>query len=201
MWYARALAETEQAQRTWFGTITLNPDAHFMSLARARRQASRRSVLWEDMTEQQQFSAVHRQNGLQLQLWLKRVRKESKASLRFLLVCEAHKSGLPHYHCLVHEQVGSAPVLKRTLKDQWTLGFTNFVLCTDPKQAGYLCKYLSKDARARVRASTAYGQRSVAIAQRENSFGEHDANADTRRQAAVMGGPLGGAEAPSKRTQ
>lgn len=168
MWYARALVETEQAQRTWFGTITLNSQEHFLAQARARRQATRASLVWEELPPHEQFARLHKQNGLLLQLWLKRVRKQSKATLRFLLVCEAHKSGLPHYHCLVHEQVGSAPVSYRTLSDQWPHGFTNFKLVSDPKQAGYLCKYLSKDARARVRASKDYGQRSVAIGKAVN---------------------------------
>lgn len=163
MWYARALLETEQAQRTWFGTITFSEQNHFLSLARARRDGTRRGVVWEELTPDEQFARVDKQNAVHLQLWLKRVRKQSKASLRYLLVCEAHKSGLPHYHCLVHEQRGSARVSWRTLAGQWKLGFTNMKLVSDPQQAGYLCKYLSKEARARVRASARYGQRPVAI--------------------------------------
>jgi hypothetical protein len=198
MWYARAINETLQAQRTWFGTITLHPQAAHEGLARARRQATRRGVIWEEMTPAEQFAELHKQNGLHLQLWLKRVRKESRAPLRFLLVCEAHKSGLPHYHVLVHEQDAGAPVRKRTLVEQWKLGFTKFTLVTDPKQAGYLCKYLSKDARARVRASKDYGRRPVVIAKREL---ETEGNADTPRTplslsttkqgAAVMAGSRG----------
>lgn len=171
MWYARAINETLQAKRTWFGTITLHPQAAHESLARARRQVTRRGSVWEELSPDEQFAELHKQNGLHLQLWLKRVRKESAAPLRFLLVCEAHKSGLPHYHCLVHETDEMRPVSKRTLQNQWKLGFTNFKLVTDPKAAGYLCKYLSKSAAARVRASARYGQqRSDSIVKREDAF-------------------------------
>lgn len=182
MWYTRALLETEQAQRTWFGTITLNEQNHYLSVCRAERLARRRGLIvdrLEELPPEERFALIHRQNGVLLQLWLKRVRKTSKATLRFLLVCEAHKSGLPHYHCLVHEQVGSVPVSWRTLSDQWEHGFTQFKLVTDAKQAGYLCKYLSKDARARVRSSKSYGQRSVAIVKREIGDLPKEAGADT----------------------
>ena len=158
MWYARAMTETVQAHRTWFGTITLNPHAQFEMLTRARRKARHRGVIWEELNAEEQFRELHHQNGVLLQLWLKRVRKESGAPLRFLLVAEAHKTGLPHYHCLVHEIDEVRPVRHKTLSDQWPHGFTNFKLVTDPKQAGYLCKYLSKSALARVRASSRYGQ-------------------------------------------
>ena len=160
MWAARAITEYKQASRTWFGTITLHPDQNQQSLARARRNLLRRGVVWETLTPKEQFAQLHQQNAVQLTLWLKRVRKESGAKLRFLLVCEEHKSGLPHYHVLVHEQVGSV-VRHRVLSSQWKLGFTNFKIVTDVKQAAYVCKYLSKSALARVRASARYGQRSL----------------------------------------
>lgn len=156
MWAARAIAETKQAHRTWFGTITLNPDVNHQSLVRARRQVMRRGGVWEHLTPKEQFAQLHQQNAVQLTLWLKRVRKVS-GKIRFLLVCEEHKSGLPHYHCLVHE-MDSKGVRHRVLSSQWKLGFTNFKLVTDTKQAAYVCKYLSKSAAARVRASARYGQ-------------------------------------------
>lgn len=166
MWYARAITETMQSTRTWFGTITLHPDAVHQGLIRARRQSARAGLIWEEMTPHEQFRELHKQNGLELQLWLKRVRKQSKATFRFLLVAEAHKSGLPHYHCLIHEQDGGGVVRHAVLSQQWTKGFTNFKLVTDAKQAGYLCKYLSKSALARVRASKLYGQKETLCSDR-----------------------------------
>lgn len=191
MWYARALAEVARSNRTWFGTITLNPDANHQSLARARFECTRRGHIWEEMTPLEQFTQLHKQNGVHLQLWLKRVRKESGANIRYLLVCEAHKSGLPHYHCLIHEMDDAAPVRHAVLSKQWKLGFTNFKLVVDAKQAGYLCKYLSKSVLARVRASTRYGNTSsdiVETCKRENERSEvfiHDTPDENERSGVV----------------
>ena len=160
MWYQRAVNETLSAHRTWFGTITLHPDAHQQALARARVKARKTGVDWDELDPDAQFTRVHAQIGVHLQLWLKRVRKNSGAPLRFFLVCERHKSGLPHYHCLVHETDEMRPVRKDHLRSAWSLGFTKFKLVKEAKQAGYLCKYLSKSALARVRASSRYGQTS-----------------------------------------
>lgn len=187
MWYARAMTETIASARTWFGTITLRPQANHESLSRARRQCTRRGVVWEELTPDEQFAELHKQNGLHLQLWLKRVRKESGAPLRFLLVCEAHKSGLPHYHCLLHETDAMRPVRHKTLSDQWKLGFTNFKLCVDPRQAGYLCKYLSKSAAARVRASARYGQsRPDDIAKRDLVFASERRKTPTQNETPPL---------------
>lgn len=170
MWYARAVTETMASARTWFGTLTLHPDHHHLALARARQKAIRSAVDWDTLTDDEKFERVHRAIGVHLQLWLKRVRKNSDAPLRFFLVCEKHKTGLPHYHCLVHETDIMRPVRKAILRDAWfvtvkgktvSLGFTKFKLVNEPKQAGYLCKYLSKSAVARVRASARYGQNAL----------------------------------------
>jgi len=49
---------------------------------------------------------------------------------------------------------------ERVLRRQWTLGFSKFNLVDekDPRAAHYVCKYLSKTAEARVRASLQYGR-------------------------------------------
>lgn len=70
---------------------------------------------------------------------------------------EAHKSGDPHLHILVHEPEG--PVTKALLEKQWNLGFSHWRLVgADRKAAVYACKYLGKEALTRVRASFRYGQ-------------------------------------------
>jgi hypothetical protein len=96
-----------------------------------------------------------------VKMW-KRLRKGG-AQFRFMLVAESshtHQGGLPHYHCLVHE-VG-LPLRHATLKREWTHGFTKWKLVdqdTNVKAiAWYVCKYLTKDAVARVRASVSYGR-------------------------------------------
>lgn len=184
-WAHRAKHETMCAQRTWFGTLTLRPK----HLAAARRAAVRRAmssgVNWNDLTPGEEFARIAKECTKALQLWMKRVRKVSGARLRYILVCEAHESGAPHWHCLVHEVYGSASVTERELRLSWTKhggGFTDFSLvrrdvervygklvfsgpevgchCTEgaDRAAFYVCKYLSKDALTRVMASGGYGR-------------------------------------------
>lgn len=159
-WSFRATQETALSQRTWFATLTLSPAAHARALAEARVREDRQGVDFDSLPRNEQFALLHRAISVEITKYLKRVRFESKANIRYLFVAEAHKSGLPHYHALVHERPGSPPVLYKTLQDQWHLGFSQFKLAKDPRAAAYLCKYLSKDAAARVRASVGYGKAS-----------------------------------------
>lgn len=179
-WTLRAQEEIACSQRTWFGTLTLSEANQVKALYRAQLSASRRGIDWrypvkrscedtlqsyERRCDQDRFIRVCRAIAPEVTKWLKRVRKESGAKLRFILVAEAHKSGKPHYHCLIHEVSGSAPIRKRTLQDQWKLGFTQFRLVEEgeSRAARYVCKYLTKSAKARVRASVAYGMTSSLV--------------------------------------
>jgi hypothetical protein len=113
---------------------------------------------FERLPPAEQFSLRHTEISRELTKYLKRVRKESGAKFRFLLVAEAHKSGLPHYHLLLHEHDQFRPVRKSVLEAQWkAYGFSKWRLIEDERAARYVCKYLSKDAIARVRASIRYG--------------------------------------------
>lgn len=156
-WYLRAKGELACSERSWFGTLTLRPEEHYLAELRARAECARKSVAFDTLPPWEKFAHLHRANGPELTKWLKRIRKESGATLRYILVAEAHKSGLPHYHVLVHER-GHVPVRERTLRLQWTLGHSKFNLVDgDPRSARYVCKYLAKAAEARVRASQHYG--------------------------------------------
>lgn len=55
-----------------------------------------------------------------------------------------HEAGTLHDHAFVRQQ--------------WPLGFTTVKRCMDMKSAVYVCKYVSKDPMARVRASIGYGK-------------------------------------------
>lgn len=160
MWSQRAKYELSVASRTWFGTLTLRPEEHYLAELRARRDCLAASNDFDKLSPEAQFKARHRAIAPDLTKWLKRIRKESDALARYLLVAEAHKSGLPHYHILVHEVRESDRIGERTLRRQWTLGFSKFNLVDegDPRAAHYVCKYLSKTAEARVRASLQYGR-------------------------------------------
>lgn len=157
-WRERAMQETAAATRTWFGTLTLSAEAHSHVTMICHANARLGGNVFESLSSSEQFLERHKVISGELTRWLKRVRKESQATLRYILVAEAHKSGLPHYHCLVHEKY-TVPVGERTLRRQWTLGFSkwNLVKGEDQREAAYVTKYLSKAALARVRASVRYG--------------------------------------------
>lgn len=171
-WAERAILETVQSQRTWFGTLTFSPAEQWATEARARvaagdgwakpmpRRYGQSQAEWENRVREVNFIRMHNANGPLLTKWLKRVRKESGASLRYCLVAEAHKSGRPHYHVLVHERPGSPPLRHRTVSSQWKHGFSQFKLA-DEAAARYVCKYLSKASEARIRASLNYGRVSL----------------------------------------
>jgi hypothetical protein len=161
-WTQRAKLEYVQSQRTWFGTMTLTPHEHNQAVNRCRQLLARQGVDYDCLPPGEQFGHHVAAVTREVTLWLKRIRKESGAKLRYILVAEAHKSGFPHFHCLVHEQSGST-VTHRQLSSQWKLGFTNFKLVHSPVAASYVCKYLSKSAQARVRASVRYGKTSSDI--------------------------------------
>lgn len=168
-WRIRAEAEINAAPRTWFGTLTLRPEEQFKARCRAEQRLANGGTVFTKLSASEQFREVHREIGRDLTLWLKRIRKESGATLRYCLVAEAHKSGLPHYHCLIHEVNGSASVKERTLRLQWNAGFSKFNLVQNKVAARYVCKYLSKSSLARVRASIDYGNTTCVIASRDRN--------------------------------
>lgn len=160
LWTARAMDETASSLRTWFGTLTLSPEEAFRMKLRAMRTLKRSACIeWDTLDADEQFQAICAEVAPELTKWLKRVRKQSRATIRYLLVTEAHKSGLPHWHFLMHEHEGA--VSARVISDQWRLGFSHRKLVPpeDMKAAAYCSKYLSKSALTRVRASAGYGRR------------------------------------------
>lgn len=150
------MSETKQAPRTWFGTLTLAPEQHANVAAACRVEARRQGDDFDSFTPERQFALRHKCIGREITLYLKRLRKEAGDGIRFLCVAEAHKTGLPHYHLLVHESEAT-PVTYRQLANNWRVGFSNWKLVDDPRAAGYVTKYLTKSSMARVRASLDYG--------------------------------------------
>lgn len=158
VWTNRAKHEVQTSHRTWFGTLTLRPEEHYRFLCRARAKADARIENFDGLPYWQQFSLRHAAINPELTKYLKRIREQSNAPLRYLLVAEAHKSGAPHYHMLVHEVDPDRPIRHSVLSAQWGLGFSQWKLVSDTRSATYLCKYLSKSNAARVRASLRYGR-------------------------------------------
>jgi hypothetical protein len=162
IWTARAIDETRLSSRTWFSTLTLHPSAALEFRARGEQAYIDRGWPVEELRGGVLFKAFAGALGPELQRWLKRVRKNSGASLRYILVCEAHKSGVPHFHALVHE-TGDGKATKRTMEAAWRIGFSQFRLVdrSEANEARYVCKYLAKSALTRIRASRHYGSISV----------------------------------------
>lgn len=132
MWAARAAKEFEQAERTWFGTLTLGPQHHA-----AVDQGVARAGLWPDrsrLSEPQFEKAVFRARasyvGEQVSSWLAIVREigflrlNRRELVRYLLVAEKHDSGntsdfmrgRPHYHLILHE-VRAGAVFAGSIED------------------------------------------------------------------------------------
>lgn len=173
LWTARAQSELTPGLRNWFGTLTLQPAEQHQMVSRARSRLASGGTDFDALSAEDQFSERMTEIGREVTLWIKRVRKESNADLRYLLVAEQHKSGLPHLHILIHEGAEGDPVRYRTLASQWKLGFVKFNLVEGTKAARYVCKYISKSAMARVRASLRYGQNTRVSAERsENEWKE-----------------------------
>lgn len=149
IWRDRAAVEIAQSQRTWLWTLTLRPEEQYRALAEGLRDASeeQRKSDWD-----LRVSVIQRW----LTLCLKRIRKNSGARIRYLAVYEAHKSGMPHVHVLLHER--NSAVRKGLIQGEWPHGFTNCRLVKDVNSALYVTKYLSKAMAARVRASLRYGK-------------------------------------------
>ncbi len=157
MWRRRIQSELSLSSRTWFATFTVNPENRL-------RYDILRDV-GRPLTDDQIFADRHRLIQRDFTLFFKRVRKVSRAPLRYCLVAEAHRDGWPHYHALIHER--GPQVTKRQLEAAWRVGYTSFKLVDSPnsRTAFYVTKYVAKQALARIRASLRYGSGLLAIEQ------------------------------------
>lgn len=159
LWRYRVREEVRLAARSWFGTLTLSPTEQYRVLSVARHIAHSTQVPWNTLSEEERFRRVADASLKEVTKYIKRVRKEAAVPFRYIVVTEKHKSGLPHFHMLVHE-TELRPVRHATLSKQWHLGFEKWKLVPfqDPKAAEYVCKYISKSAESRIRASIRYGR-------------------------------------------
>lgn len=174
-WRLRAKLETTIAARTWMGTLTLDPTALVRSLTICRSAMHSQGLDYDALPYSDQFAQLDRLFYKEFQKRMKLLRKNTDAPLRYLAVTEAHKSGVPHWHVLLHEVDPDRPLrydadlLGRQrvtvdgrrkwvkLRDPfWLAGFQHWDL-KEAREASYVCKYLSKSLDAKVRASTRYG--------------------------------------------
>lgn len=163
LWSNRAKIERSLSSRTWMGTLTLNPTSQHITLNQTRVRLAKGGTDYEALTVEEQFAEHVKTIGVEITKYFKRVRKSTGAPIRYLLVAEHHKSGLPHFHCLVHERSPDTPVRHASLASNWRLGFEHFKLVHSSKGVSYVTKYLTKSAAARVRASLYYGKPDEAL--------------------------------------
>lgn len=116
-WRDRALAEYKSNARSYFGTITLTPEDHYLLDARATARLAQQGVLFSALSDAEIFKERCREFGRELSLYLKRLRQgpggHRKVHLRYLMIAEAHDSdktsdlikGRPHFHVMFHEPV------------------------------------------------------------------------------------------------
>lgn len=192
LWTARAISECAVSTRTWFGTLTLAPDwatwARMSALASIETRQS-------ELNDPNLFVGMVQACSPELSKFLDRVRKTAR--FRYLLVTEAHQSGVPHWHMLLHEN--GKPISKRILDTQWKFGFSKWRLIDglNPKEAGYVCKYLSKTLATRVRGSQGYGTPDLsAFTERILEATRVVGNAVSNRFPAPVAGHPGDGEAP-----
>ncbi len=202
-WRLRARAEYGASARSWLITLTVKPERRFLALAEARANCGwrkrpmgeRPTADYDSMSEDAQFGQLHSVYGAEITRWLKRVRKNSAAEIRFLCVAEAHEDGHPHYHVLLHEMRKQQPVRKTVIQDAWTWGFSNAKLVTDAPGAVYATKYLMKNSRARVRASSMYGYQPSTISDDiELSKGNESGKSTAQKTETSLGTYANGAQ-------
>lgn len=177
-WRLRAEAECAATQgRTWFVTLTCRPAEHSKAYHLACHRLAAQGLDFDRLPRDEQFRERVNSLGPEITRWLKRVRKVSGAKLRYLLVVEAHKSGLPHFHMLLHEVDPAKPVRASVIQGQWHLGFSQSKLVAqdDNRAASYATKYLTKSSLTRCRASQGYG-----LTEGNTTISDHSSKYDER---------------------
>jgi len=164
-WTRRAANEYRGSYRTWFCTFTARPEVQLRWHYAAALARSKAGVDFEGEPANSKFQWLCKYGASpEITRFLKRVRKNSGAPMRYFLVGEMHKSGLPHFHALLHESGIEQPIRKAVIKTAWQAGFSKVVLCRSTWAALYCAKYLSKEnVPVRVRASSRYGNRQIDI--------------------------------------
>lgn len=160
MWRQRTSFEILKNERTWFGTLTLSPQGHFEDVTHARIRGTSRGVDFDLSNDDEKYAARVRIFHMRVVKFFKRVRKNTRANIRYVCVYERHRSGDPHCHLFIHERTDADTVTKRILEAEWHGGFSHWRLVDKQSQqtTRYITKYLTKDARIRIRNSIAYGQ-------------------------------------------
>jgi len=158
LWRRRALREVALSVRTWSVTLTFSTP-HLAICSAKAMEMGRRGTFAKRM-ERAAYSEI--------QLFLKRVRKNSGRQIKYLAVCEhGEQQGRIHYHVLIHERGG--PISKRQIEGSWPSISHCRLVRNAERQAGYVVKYVTKSPDAPIRASRSYGSLLHAAKQRVRS--------------------------------
>lgn len=165
LWRIRAKTEVQDSFRTWLGTFTLEPYNLYKAKVLASDRVKKRYPYrdFNTLTDEERFREVHSVISEKITLRLNAFRQmyyrkhKVRPAFKYLIVAEAHKSGEPHYHLLIHEKASDKPIRYEELRHIWPHGFYHYRLVKPEDNPVYLCKYLSKSMLARVRASQRYG--------------------------------------------
>jgi hypothetical protein len=184
LWTRRCKAEWTHSSlaggKSYFATLTFAPDIHYRVTCLLEGRPE-----WKDATKEQRFCMRDQVAYPFVQKFLKRLRRGLKrlgfpgVKPRYIAVAEAHKTGLPHYHLVIHVDDVPKGFGKRAIEAAWEKssrevkvpglpdlpnrigrpGWIKVKLARSEQVAGYMAKYMGKDQSSRVKASTGYGRR------------------------------------------
>lgn len=187
LWAYRAKAEIEAAPRTWFATFTAAPGWQSILQMRASHRLTAGGTDLRQLSPPDQFNELVREFGAEVTKYIKRIRKNTGAAFRYILVAEPHKSGAPHFHALFHEHTEGS-LRHAPLTSTWKLGFTKFKVVSGTQSAFYVAKYLAKTAASRVRASLGYGKEVPRPTDSEAVWPPRE-NLSHLKEVDILGGP------------
>lgn len=159
IWRMRGQAEWQASVRTWQLTLTLKPELQNRALMQARVRLRNAAVEYDRLSFIEQFRELTKETNPLVTRYIKRIRRANEdARCAILVVVEYHKTGLPHYHVLLHEKDPDRPFRHADIRKSWIAnGFFHGKLI-EADRVWYSTKYLSKNLAARVRASRFYGE-------------------------------------------
>lgn len=163
-----AAREQMFAKKSYFITLTFKPAERASIFAEATRQI-------DVFPHRTQAGRLVSAAGSSVTKYLKRLRKAG-FRFRYLIVAEPHRNGFPHYHGLIFDLAGPTekPLTPDILGAEWSGGFSMVKGVRDANALRYVCKYLSKEKFARVRASKHFGDPSGAEGRCDGRSPERD---------------------------
>lgn len=158
-WVARMRREILASERTWMATMTIKPEKHYEYRLQCIERLRKLGTNFDSLSDAEQHKELVRTIGADITKYFKLLRTCTKATIRYVLVAERHKSGLPHFHALIHDCDPNRLIKKAELERYWRHGFTKFKLVENADKASfYVTKYIAKDLATRIRSSIKYGQ-------------------------------------------